>query len=133
MEGNKPMGAICDRDGVALPKDKHATHAREIYLDTISGEYFMRISHEEKEKHLEDGDVEVFQGAGIGIGWFVQAPDYTLVGRHGERPDDMPERTPEPKAATRSYTPRPAKKATKKATKKAAKKRIAAKSAEVAA
>jgi len=105
MVDGKPVGELCDINGVTLPRDsQHLT--RKVYLDTISGVYVLGISHEEKEAMLKAGNADkVYQGAGRFSGWFTDAPDFTLKGRHGEYPGDEVEAAPvtsrgaKPKAA----------------------------------
>lgn len=82
--GEAPAGFLCDANGTTLPHDRRHETPR-VYLDHISGTYFMMIDHEEKERIAKAGEQEIYQGTGVGMGWFVVAPDYTLIGRHGER------------------------------------------------
>ena len=74
---------VCDINGAALSRD--AMHnAREVFMDGFSGEHFIRISHEEKEAAAKAGQ-QVMQGVGEVHGWFIEAPDFTLIGRLGEK------------------------------------------------
>lgn len=82
--GEAPAGFLCDANGTTLPNDRRH-EVPKIFLDHISGTYFMLIDHEEKERIARTGEQEIYQGTGVGHGWFVVAPDYTLHGRHGER------------------------------------------------
>jgi len=75
-------GVLCDKDGNPLGNDRLG-EAREVYLDSISGNRFMRVSPAEAEQLRKDG-TEVCQGQGEVHGWFVEAPDYTVNGAHGD-------------------------------------------------
>jgi len=81
-EGGRITGQLCDKDGNPLGRDQQHLR-REVYVDSLSGERVMRISHEEKITYDKDG-VEVAQGQGEVHGWFVDAPDYTINGAHGD-------------------------------------------------
>jgi len=79
----RPMGELCDRSGKVLGKDRQH-EAREVFLDGASGDSVMRISHEEMLAEAEKGG-EFYQGHGDVQGWFIDAPDYTLLGRYGDK------------------------------------------------
>jgi|GEM_PF-6674071 len=78
-------GQVCDHNKRPLGRDEMHL-ARETYLDTFSGERFMRISHAEKEEFDADGVEDVYQGTGTISGWFVACPDYTINGHYGDGP-----------------------------------------------
>lgn len=56
----------------------------EVFLDSLTGEYVAKISHSQAIAARKEGTT-VYQGVGEVTGWFVDAPDFTLSGRHGER------------------------------------------------
>jgi cell division septum initiation protein DivIVA len=59
----------------------HPDHV-EVYLDTLSGEHVAKITAS-KAAELRAAGEAVYQGVGGVMGWFVDAPDFTLNGRHG--------------------------------------------------
>ena len=59
----------------------------EVYLDSISGNHFAKVKASLLPA-LEKGSVDVYQGVGGVAGWFVEAPDFTLEGRHGGGADE---------------------------------------------
>jgi hypothetical protein len=54
----------------------------EVYLDTLTGEHVVKVSHSQAIALRNEG-TQVYQGVGGVHGWFVDAPDFTLAGRHG--------------------------------------------------
>ncbi len=85
-EINQPGGAaaVCDLDGNPLTRDEIVSKAREVYLDTLTGNHFMRVSHAESLALAKDNK-PAYQGQGGVHGWFVPAPDYTAKGRLGSK------------------------------------------------
>jgi hypothetical protein len=71
----------------------HHVDAVEVYVDMISGDSFAKVPPNRLEKMRSDG-VEMLQGAGGVLGWFVPAPDFN-------NPDPMKaKRNPPPPALT---------------------------------
>jgi hypothetical protein len=77
-------GSPVQNDGVTYASQTHPKHT-EVYLDTISGNHFAKVMPSQL-KQLEEDGVQVYQGVGGVHGWFVEAPDFTLSGRHGGKP-----------------------------------------------
>lgn len=74
-------GQLATIDGDPLPAGAEPV---EVYMDSMSGNAVARVSHAEAESRRSKGeDVAIGHGA-IG-GWFVDAPDYTVNGRHGDK------------------------------------------------
>lgn len=84
--GNFTSAVLCDLDGNIIPKG--ITYAGtdpahvEVYLDSLTGEHVARITHSQMLSAVKAG-TKVYQGVGGVHGWFVDAPDYTVNGRHG--------------------------------------------------
>ena len=78
----KPTGAICDRAGNALSRDS-MNQAREVFMG-VDGAHYMRVSPDEAAAATKAKE-NLYQGMGEVHGLFVEAPDHTLIGRHGER------------------------------------------------
>jgi hypothetical protein len=77
-------GVVCDHTGRPLGRDEKYNE-REIFMDTMSGDYVMRVSHQEAAKLVAEGEVDVYDGIGEVHGKFIDAPDFTINGRNGER------------------------------------------------
>lgn len=100
----KPTADVVDAGGSVIQRGE-MHRAREVYMDSMTGDHFMRISPGEKDDvaknlpaALAEAD-EVFQGVGEVHGWFVPAPDYTLFGRFGEHRTEETEEDVEAQAA----------------------------------
>jgi len=85
---NKITAVLATKDGEPL---RNFGEPREVYLDSMSGTRVMRISNAEKEALFAAGQGDtVSQGQGEVHGWFVDAPDYTVNGAHGDKAKKEP-------------------------------------------
>jgi hypothetical protein len=86
-QGDIVSAALADMEGNPIQSNgvtyvgTHPDHV-EVFLDTISGGYFARVSMSAANDLRAKGK-EVFQGVGGVPGWFVPAPDFTINGRNG--------------------------------------------------
>lgn len=130
----RTTGVFCDIDGEPIKQDvKYAGQHPdlvEVYLDTITGQHVAKVKASQLPQLKKDG-VTVYQGVGL-VGWFVDAPDYTVMGRHGGKATNKQKTEaaePAPKALGQHFSarlengprePRKAKVKKEKSTKKAA-------------
>lgn len=127
IEG-RPVGTPCDLDGNPIDMGVKHPHQHpgliEIYMGHNGVEY-AKIAHSQMiQKRAAGEEGEVFQGIGEVAGWFVKAPDFTLIGRHGENAKKPAKSAGETQPAGRSEKNAAAKSkpGRKPAAKKAAKK-----------
>jgi hypothetical protein len=98
--GNGTAAAVCNIEGEPI-QDNGVTYAGphpdhvEIYLDTISGQHMAKVSISQATKLRADGE-KVYQGVGGVQGWFIEAPDFTISGRHGSESKPKAEKPAEP-------------------------------------
>ena len=123
-EGGQLRSVPANLDGTPMQDNglKYAgTHPNlvEVFLDTISGNHFAKVKASQLPQ-LEKADVQVFQGVGGEHGWFVQAPDFTVNGRHGGGVDEEagPIEVADTPAVVHSTNSIPAKRGRKPAKKK---------------
>jgi hypothetical protein len=81
MKDGKITGQLATIDGEQLPA---GAEPREVFLDAISGEPILKVSHSEAQEFLADG-ADVAQAHGAVSGWFIDAPDHTINGRFGDK------------------------------------------------
>lgn len=124
-EGGVVRAVAANLDGTPV-QSKGLTYAGddpdqvEVYLDTLTGDYVAKVTHSQAIELREEGTV-VYQGVGGVAGWFIDAPDFTISGRHGERAKASTAKIPadeyggpNPEEAAQIVADKAAKKAAKK-------------------
>lgn len=133
-EGGENKSVLANIDGSPVMHNGltyagvHPDHV-EVYLDTISGNHFAKITHSSMIALQQKGE-KFYQGVGGVTGWFIPAPDFTINGRHGDkaknaRPAKVEPTTyggPQPVAAAGTFPALAHRAAPRKSAKKAAKK-----------
>ena len=99
-EGGVTRSVLANLDGDPI-QDSGVKYAGDdpahvaVYLDTISGAHVAKVTPTQAAAIVKAGG-KVLHGSGGELGMFVEAPDYTINGRHGEKSKDKKPAPDEP-------------------------------------